>query len=235
MDKLRTSLGHDAEKIGAAIHDDLQVLENKAKVFASPSTSPTPPSTQPASNTNEGQTDEDEEEGWASDRSGGGASTSGSTSQVAADLRRRSKSPKTKPAAPKLGSAPPGRKRRRGSIRRGLLGTAQQLMHPHNPERPDSPSITIEDYEERGRTSGSIDFGASGSGGSKRHSRIDSIRASYPPSPRSASPARSIRFADDAPRSPRAAEGALEEDLESPRTHVAFDLPPGGSSAGVKR
>ncbi|KAF7791430.1 hypothetical protein EIP86_002446 [Pleurotus ostreatoroseus] len=163
------------------------------------------------------QPSQDEEEGWMSDRE--------DQAESSAHARAKSKSPRPKaPKPPKLAMLRPTvGARRRTSIRRGMLGarTFSRAQHDY-PPTPGSGTMTPpilqtdEDFE-RGRSAASTlvnnsDAGSPSSSASAsspwpsfgrsgpRHARVDSLLAIDPRASRrlrEASPARSVRWADE--------------------------------------
>lgn len=279
MDKFKAALEHDVDRVE-------EVIESMSKGLIKPehirhphfadshnlSSSRAAAVASSAAHTRSavgGDEEEDEEEeGWASDQSNSDLpQPSTSTLQ---DRRKRSKSPKTKPVSPKLAigvgpsAAAPGKKnRRRNSIRRGLIGHAQQFMrstHAENNARPSSSSSAVFDEnaegDDRGRLthhhhSSSVSSQNSRPGtapGSLRNFRIDSLRAQHSPSSREGSPTRSVRFMDNQRRysasasgsttprlqggessgraTPPVQQGDSDEQLDSARNRVTFEIPP---------
>ncbi|KAF9070315.1 Sodium/hydrogen exchanger family-domain-containing protein [Rhodocollybia butyracea] len=146
----------------------------------------------------EGEEEEEEEEGWASDASGPGAQP-----DVSSVKKQRSKLPKNKTTKPR---------RRRNSIRRGLIGRVMKTT-PSGSKPP-----VIEEVVERGRSSDVLSTSVPpSSAGSLRHHRIDSLKSSYTQGSREQSPARSVRFFDE-PATSRPSSGAT-----TPR-HESFNL-----------
>ncbi|KAF5391889.1 hypothetical protein D9757_001639 [Collybiopsis confluens] len=128
--------------------------------------------------------DDMEEEGWTSDVSGP-ATVPIDASSI---KKQRSKSPRTK--APKYSG------KRKPSIRRGLIGRVITSSAGQKPS-------VVRESEERGR---SLEVPPSAQALSSpreliRHNRVDSLRASHSRRSREQSPARSIRFFDEAPSS----------------------------------
>ena len=163
-----------------------------------------------------GSTNDDDEEGWTSDRSGQRSRPSsyvGTQSSADDSSRRRSKSPKQH----KVGGH--SSKRHRTSIRRSLLGKVRPLTT--GSVRISEPGSGDEDDDTgeggRGRTNVPERLG---------HRRVESLRV--PGTPRSASPARSVRSVRFASESGGPSTPA--EDRDSPFTpssrQVAFELPP---------
>ncbi|KAJ7445112.1 Sodium/hydrogen exchanger family-domain-containing protein [Mycena latifolia] len=202
-------------------------------------------------------TADDDDEGWASDHSDGDSLAPAVGPSSSPERRPRSKSPKTKPKR-RMSGAGAGVT----GGRRGLLGHAQQFMREHRPRgaapqppphaeppTPPTPSTPPD----------ATDFAyarASTSSASKlpgRRSRVDSLRLQHAQSARpsrEASPARSVRFAEE--RGGRSGSGTStplvgvfgDEVLASPRPldeedgaggergRVTFDLPAPQAQAG---
>lgn len=228
-------LEQDAETLAHTLEKDAHLVEHKVQEALSPSPPPT-----------EG---DEEDEGWASDRSGGEASSS-----AARDRAPRSQSPKKAKTAPKLGTAPSRRGRRRNSIRRGLIGHAQQFIAHRHHRNDDSEMPSLWSAIERGREGSSAAASAGQDGsprghsppssrpgtgqGSVRRTRIDHLKEGDTARDASPSRATSIRFADGGNRTgastPRLSihqsdstpgTPAEAEDLDASRTRVTFDLP----------
>ncbi|EKM51776.1 uncharacterized protein PHACADRAFT_262112 [Phanerochaete carnosa HHB-10118-sp] len=149
----------------------------------------------------DGPTAEDEDEGWQSDGEG-------ETSTQGVEETRRSRSPKTKTPKQAILRQPPSQARRR-SIRRGMFGTRVLGRHYADDAAPVregggvlSPADET-DEEDRGRRSSVPRHRGPksliGPGIGPRHARIDSLRSieSRTRLSRDASPARSIRWADE--------------------------------------
>ncbi|KIK63818.1 hypothetical protein GYMLUDRAFT_40904 [Collybiopsis luxurians FD-317 M1] len=135
-------------------------------------------------NADRGLSDDDdvEEEGWASDASGPTPSV-----DISLVKKQRSRSPRNK--APKYSG------KRKPSIRRGLIG---RVMTSSSGQKS---SAALDESEERGRSM-EVPFSTqtpSSPQGSIRYNRIDSLRALHAQRSREQSPARSIRFFDEAP------------------------------------
>ena len=180
-----------AEGVVEHIHDKAKQVEGAVEnvIYDKTKRAPSPSTSRQA---------QEEEEGWQSDQEG-----ESSNASVKAG-RRQSRSPKLKP--PKIAILKPAGKTRRRSIRRGMLDA--RVLGRTNPEdvavsRHDKPLATnIEEVEpeeeDRGRRN-SIRLPPVSSGIGPRHARIDSLRSMESRSrysPREASPARSIRWAD---------------------------------------
>ena len=130
---------------------------------------------------------DEEDEGWQSDREGEpSASTSGTA-------RRHSRSPKSKP--PKINVIRPQGQGRRRSIRRGMLGSRILNRHGEDAPRHGTPTPQESDAEDDAVERGRRLPPSRGPGIGPRHARIDSLR-SLDTRSRDASPARSIRWAD---------------------------------------
>ncbi|KAJ4488279.1 Sodium/hydrogen exchanger family-domain-containing protein [Lentinula aciculospora] len=154
--------------------------------------------------------DDEEDEGWASDASGPTGSP-----DISAAKKQRSKSPRSKPV--KVSG------RRRNSIRRGLMG---RVMKSTDSPTGSKPPI-VDETEDRGRALGypsSVQHPSS-PGGSLRHNRIDSLRTLHSQRSREQSPARSIRFFDEAPNS-RPGSGSTTPRHESFNLRSAPGTPP---------
>ncbi|KAJ3794090.1 Sodium/hydrogen exchanger family-domain-containing protein [Lentinula aff. detonsa] len=147
----------------------------------------------------DGEDDDGEDEGWASDASGPAVLT-----DMSAAKKQRSKSPRSKTSK--------SSGKRRNSIRRGLMG---RVMKSTDSSKP----LAVDEMDERGRTieHPSSIYSPSSPHSSLRHNRIDSLRTSHPQRSREQSPARSIRFFDEAPSS-RPGSGTT-----TPR-HESFNL-----------
>ncbi|KAJ3840475.1 Sodium/hydrogen exchanger family-domain-containing protein [Lentinula raphanica] len=185
----KDTLEHGAEKVEHSAHDAKEKAKEVVADVASighdssgPSPGPsTPMNTHPTSE-NDFAVDDEEDEGWASDASGPVAPT-----DLSAVKKQRSKSPKSK--------SPKGSGRRRNSIRRGLMGRVMKTT-----DSGSKPSA-VDEMDERGRTSQQVSSSPflSSPRGSLRHHRIDSLRTLHSQRSREQSPARSIRFFDEAP------------------------------------
>ena len=160
----------------------------------------------------------DDDEGWASDASASDQ-RSGAGSSRGESPHNRSKSPKHKPGIKSHGH---GARRHRTSFRRNLLGKVRPLAPSTIPKIAEAEKGDDVD-EEKGR-------GRPGSAGlSERpgHRRLESLRASAPSTPRSSSPARSVRSVRFASESGTATPGEERDSPITPTTgrQVAFDLP----------
>ncbi|KAJ8501900.1 hypothetical protein ONZ51_g259 [Trametes cubensis] len=188
----------------------------------------------------------EEDEGWMSDQSAGEPS--------GASGKGRNKSPKLKIPKPKINVARPAGTRRRTSMRRGVLGQRPQVIQRSQSEdfssrrQPVAEEADEDADDGRGRSSAlRPPAGSRHPSGmhTPQHRRIDSIRSVT--QSREMSPARSVRFADEAgldrgglatprllsptgPSTPTAtahgSEAETEED-DSPRSQVRFSLPSG--------
>jgi sodium/hydrogen antiporter len=161
----------------------------------------------------------EEDEEWMSDTEGDGPAEAGAS-------RQKSRSPKFKP--PKLAVLRPNNTgRRRMSIRRGMLG-ARVPPRDQNGERStpveevEQPSIIVSrqessssssaDQQERGRRPRTGDSRASSI--RLMHHRVDSLRSID--TRREASPARSVRWADEPDAHERPMSGASTPGILSP-------------------
>ncbi|EPQ54422.1 hypothetical protein GLOTRDRAFT_61511 [Gloeophyllum trabeum ATCC 11539] len=171
-----------------------------------------------------------EDEGWMSDHSI--EIDESSPSHVSfSDRRPRSKSPKQRSPS-KTGSSRTGRHRPSG--RKGILARPQLLSH----NRTQSLGDLGEDHRVLTLDSPTSSRPNTPDIRLPRHSRIQTMRSAA--ASRDASPARSIRFADDppsgastprgplsprSPSTPLASPTSPTTDDDSPKTKVTFDLP----------
>ncbi|KAL5512828.1 hypothetical protein ACEPAG_3094 [Sanghuangporus baumii] len=163
-----------------------------------------------------------DDEGWASegsDQRSRPSSSRGLHDFADESPHKRSKSPKHKPGIKSHGY---GSRRHRTSVRRNLLGKVRPLA-PSAISKTSEPEMGDEDEEEnhRGRQ------GSSGLPERLGHRRLESLRASAPSSPRSESPARSVRSVRFASDSGTATPAEERDSPSTPTTgrQVAFDLP----------
>ena len=194
-----------------------------------------------------------DEEGWVSEDSGNGTISSSSAAQAPAGRRKRVRSSKAKVVVKPAGAGLNKRGRRRSSASEHgrssphVRSTYSDLGSDTTPTL--SPTANVqgriqdmpEDADQRGR---SPDHERKGSAHSShpsiRHRRLESLRLTR--HSRDASPARSIRFADEnrsgtsTPRngvlqnesclpSNQVDDSPLDEDAESARGRVTFELP----------
>lgn len=211
LDNVRQRFEEGVEEAEGAISN----VQEKAKHALSPSSSHNHPP-------------EEDDEGWQSDKEGE------SSTAPAGEPRQKSRSPKPKP--PKLTILRPAARRR--SIRRGMLG-ARVLGRHYSDDGvltrgsdlgAGVPESDAEEDDERGRRaslrSPASPLSPGGSGIGPRHARIDSLSRR---SLREASPARSVRWADEDGGSTHGrASGANTPRVLSPAV-VASPLP--GSEA----
>ncbi|RDB14835.1 putative Na(+)/H(+) antiporter C3A11.09 [Hypsizygus marmoreus] len=223
---LRKTTSHLEDDTGDSVEAKVAEIEEHVKhaLSANADTPGAGPSRQPG---------EEDEEGWASDRSSSSGDQVGGEESTEAKKRLRIRTLRSHP----LGSARRGRQRT--SLRRSHVHsvapeeqTATTMAAATSPTSPaeseargrspmyPTPSSPIGSARsrpttaDRGMRPGTAD-------GSLRNHRIDHIKAlhSSPPT-REVSPSRSIRFMDEAPRSP-----PPEGDEDSSKTKVTFDLP----------
>ncbi|GJE88795.1 Na(+)/H(+) antiporter [Phanerochaete sordida] len=219
LDNIREHLHNDVELAGEAVHH----CEDKVK-HALGTSDDRPPA-------------EEEDEGWQSDGEGETSAQGATRADEASETRRQSRSPKSKP--PKLAilrtpkpPKPPNQARRR-SIRRGMLGARVLGRHYSDPGRDGDGLSTPDesDEDDRGRRSSiARNRGPAspiGPGLGPRHARIDSLRSieSRSRMSRDASPARSIRWADEDGVAPGRLSGSATPAILSPTTPLS-PLPP---------
>ncbi|KAJ3900872.1 hypothetical protein F5879DRAFT_992479 [Lentinula edodes] len=134
---------------------------------------------------------------------------------ITAAKKQRSKSPRSKTL--KTGG------RRRNSIRRGLMGRVMKSPDTSSSSKPSA----VDELDERGRNLGHPSSGQphSSPGSSLRHNRIDSLRTVHSQKSREQSPARSIRFFDEAPSS-RLGSGTTTPRHESLNLRSTLETPP---------
>ena len=137
--------------------------------------------------------EEEEEEGWTSDRS------DNEPSAASPNRRGRSNSPKSR-TSPKAVGAPPRRGRRRSSLRKGTPGRTHLplKLQPHPEISSLSEGADGQDgggHRERGRSEVVVSEVNSDEPPFRKNRWLDTIR--HMDARREASPARSIRFADE--------------------------------------
>ena len=196
------------------------------------------------------ETDQNDEEDWASEDSGEGTIASSSAARVKpGERRRRVRSSKGK-AVVKAAGTGLNKRGRRGSSMSEQSRSSPQVRSPSADTTPTPPPLTNEpeqiadvpeDADRRGR---STHHERKSSGlslqSSIQHRRLESLRLAQ--HSRDASPSRSIRFADEqrsgtsTPRngvsqneswllSNQIDDRLLDEDAESARGRVTFELP----------
>ncbi|KZT25414.1 hypothetical protein NEOLEDRAFT_361131 [Neolentinus lepideus HHB14362 ss-1] len=231
LDRLRQAqhqVGKEVEKAGENLHHGLHAAEHSVQNAEHRTEEAILPHGEGSSSYGHGDDEEDEgdaeDEGWMSDHSEDEASNAHVTFS---DRRPRSKSRSpSKPGTSSRNSRhrPPGRK--------GILAKPQILSHNQTPSLSDlGEGIQTNDNSPTPTRPGTPD------GRFARLSRIQSMRSAA--ASRDASPARSVRFADDrsgtstprGPLSPRRESIALSsptspaDDDSSPKTKVTFDIP----------
>ncbi|KAL5524668.1 hypothetical protein ACEPAF_9813 [Sanghuangporus sanghuang] len=163
----------------------------------------------------------DDEEGWASegsDQRSRPSSSRGLHDSTDESPHKRSKSPKHKPGIKSHGH---GSRRHRTSFRRNLLGKVRPLAPSTISKIPEPDMGDDDEKNHRGRQ------GSAGLPERIGHRRLESLRASAPSSPRSESPARSVRSVRFASDSGTATPAEERDSPSTPTTgrQVAFDLP----------
>ncbi|KAI8986059.1 Sodium/hydrogen exchanger family-domain-containing protein [Trametes punicea] len=268
-DKIRHAPSELEDIIGQAergIKREVQAVEEKTKEAGEAAVHALSPQTSPSGSVQDGQQHQrdqhrekrrrgrrggnEEDEGWMSDRSAGESSNAAGAS--------RPDSPKLKTPKPEITVSRPVGTRRRSPIRRGLLGQRPLVIQRSQSEDFASqrqPASEAEEDTDEGRGRSSMLHPSAGSRPpsgihTPGHKRIDSIRSVA--QSRGVSPARSVRFADEAgpdrsgnasglatprilsptgPSTPTAhgseAEAEGDEEDDSPRSQVRFSLPSG--------
>ncbi|KAJ4480442.1 Sodium/hydrogen exchanger family-domain-containing protein [Lentinula edodes] len=202
----KETLEHGIEKVEQSAHSAKEMVKEVVAegpvVASSGHDSSEPPLDQVTNTAHEFavEDEESEDEGWASD-------ADAALTDITAAKKQRSKSPRSKTL--KTGG------RRRNSIRRGLMGRVMKSTDTSSSSKPSA----VDELDERGRNLGhpSSVQPHSSPGSSLRHNRIDSLRTVHSQKSREQSPARSIRFFDEAPSS-RPGSGTT-----TPR-HESFNL-----------
>ncbi|TFK52645.1 hypothetical protein OE88DRAFT_1658020 [Heliocybe sulcata] len=180
----------------------------------------------------DGRRDDEEEEDWMSERSE--EEDESGPHVTFSDRRPRSKSPKER--SPSKSGTSSRRSRFRPSGRKSILNKPQMLSHIRTQSLSD---LGESEGHQTADNSPTPTRPATPEGRVARHSRIHSIRSAA--ASRDASPARSVRFADEhsgtstprGPLSPRresmqlSSPASPNDDDDSPRTKVTFDLPHG--------
>ncbi|EJC98839.1 uncharacterized protein FOMMEDRAFT_23244 [Fomitiporia mediterranea MF3/22] len=228
-DKLKEKMHHEEKEVEEAVREIGEEVEKRVKIVEDGLNGSSGSSSLSKNNERrpaEAPGNDDDDEGWASDRSGqrnGPSSFRGVHSSTDDLARKRSKSPKHKSGIKALSH---GVRRHRTSIRRSLLGkvrpltsTISKISEPGTEEENDE----VEEEREEGKGTRGRHL-AIGLPERLSHRRVDSLRAS--PTPRSASPARSVRSVRFASESGAATPVEERDSPVSPSARqVAFDLP----------
>ncbi|KAG2123796.1 Sodium/hydrogen exchanger family-domain-containing protein [Suillus clintonianus] len=206
-----------AEHVEENVKHDIHALELKAQEVLHAGGSSD-------ENTGASPEGDEDEEGWASDKSGDGEGPVYSFGELPGDHRKRPRSWKTK-----SGTHPAAARSSRSHRRRQSTGDsvtfsshARQLLEQDPPSAltaEPSEIVPLEDEDQRGRSHAPH---RQGSGHTYRrsiqHRRLESLKTSEHNS-RDVSPARSVRFVDEEPRS------------STPTPKTTLDQTPQGSSS----